>query len=120
MSVVPPSPPCAITRISLALDPHRRGDAGRDRRGVAEQRMQPRQLPGCFRIGRGEDFEAAGGVDGDQIIAGGAHGGVDGVARAERLAAALAGAMAAGQRVRALLRGLHGALVLARPAGCRR
>ena len=42
---------------------------------------------------------------------GGAHRGVERVARAERLAAALAGAVARGQRVRALGVGLHGALL---------
>ena len=96
--------------LGAALDAHRRRNAGGDRRGIAEQRMQPGDLPRRFRIGRGEHFEAAGGVDRDQLAVGRAHGGIDGIARAERLAASLAGAMAAGQRVRAVDRGLHRAL----------
>src|SRR5208283_358677 len=43
---------------------------------------------------------------------GGAHRRVDGVARAERLAAALAGAMARGQRIRAVAARLDVALAL--------
>jgi hypothetical protein len=94
----------------LLLDLDRRGDAGGDRRGVAEQRMDPRNLPGGFRVGRGEDFEAAGGVGRDQLSLAGDHRGVDGVARAERLAAALAGAVPGVERVGALHVGLHRAL----------
>ena len=90
----------------------RRGDPGRDRRGVAEQRMHPRHLPRRFGIGRREHFETAGGVGGDQIAVGGAHRRVDGVAGAQRLAAALAGAMARGQRVGAVEARLHVALAL--------
>ena len=95
-----------------AFHAHGGGNAGRDRGGIAEQRMQPWSLPRGFRIGRGEHFQAAGGVNGDQIVVGGAHRGVDGVARAQRLAAALAGAVAAGERIGALGRGLHRALFL--------
>ena len=94
------------------LDPHRGGNAGCDRGGIAEQRMQPRQLPRGFRIGRGEDFQAAGGVDGDQIVVGGAHRRIDGVAGTQRLAASLTGAVTAGQRIRSCLRGLHRPLFL--------
>ena len=99
-----------------ALDPHRGGNAGGDRGGVAEQRVQPGDLPGRLGIGRGEHLEAAGGVDGDQLVVGGAHRRIQRVARAERLAAALAGAVA---RVMALARshaGLHGALRLVEQA----
>ena len=46
--------------------PHGGGNAGGDRRGIAEQRMQPGRLPRRFRIGRGEHFQTAGGVDGDR------------------------------------------------------
>ena len=43
MSTVPPSPPCADDAdVVAALGPQRRGDAGGDRRGVAEQRVDPR------------------------------------------------------------------------------
>ena len=52
MSVVPPSPPCAITRtFGAALHFHRRRNARRHRRGVAEQRVHPGDLPGGLRIG---------------------------------------------------------------------
>src|SRR5208282_5569101 len=53
-----------------------------------------------------------GGVDGDHIAAGGAHRGIHRVAGAERLAAALAGAVAAGERVGAVDRDLHRALLV--------
>ena len=43
MSTVPPSPACATTRMSSGPGPQRRGHAGRDRRRVAEQRVQPRR-----------------------------------------------------------------------------
>ena len=102
-----------------SLHPHGGGDAGRDRGGIAEQRMQPGRLPRGLRIGRREHFQAAGGVDGDDVAVGRPHRRVDGVARAERLAAALAGAVAAGQRVGAVDRGLHRAFALRRPGGCR-
>jgi hypothetical protein len=78
--------------------------------GVAEQRVDPRNLPRGFRVGRGEHFQAAGGVGGDQLVVGRVHRGVDRVARAERLAAALAGAVAGVERVGALHVGLHAAL----------
>ena len=113
MSVVPPSPPWATTRDCLAFcDSHRGGDAGRDRRGIAKQRVHPRHLPGGFGVGRGEHFEAAGGVDRDKIAAARSHRRVDGVTRAQRFAAALAGAMAAGQRVGAVAARLHVSLRL--------
>ena len=48
----------------------RRRDARGDRRGVAEQRMDPRNLPRRLRIRRREHFEAAGRVDGDQLVVG--------------------------------------------------
>jgi hypothetical protein len=102
MSVVPPSPPWATTRTSSRpsdLDLDRRGDAGGDRRGVAEQRVDPRNLPRGFGVGRREDLEAAGGVGRDQLVVGGVHRRVDGVTRAERLAAALAGAVSRVQGV---------------------
>ena len=103
MSVVPPSPPCATTRTSVRpLHAHRRRDAGGHRRGVAEQRVDPRDLPRGLGIGRREHLEAAGRVDGDQLAVGRAHRRVDRVARAERLAAALAGAVAGVERVGAL------------------
>ncbi len=87
-----------------------RGDAGRDRRGVGEQRVQPRQLPGALRVGRGEDLEAAGGVDGDELAAGRRDRGVEHVAGGQGLAAPLAGAVAGVQRVAPLRVGLLGAV----------
>ena len=64
-----------------------------------------------LRVGRGEHLQAAGRVRGDHPPAGGAHRGVERVACAERLAAALAGTVPARDRVRALLAGLHRALL---------
>ena len=81
-------------RVAPALDPQRRRDPGRYCGGVAEQGMQPRDLPRRLRVGRREHLEAAGGVDGHHPAAGRAHGRIDGVTGAERLAAALAGAVA--------------------------
>ena len=69
------------------------------------------QLPRALGVRGREHLEAAGRVGGDQLVAGRAHRGVERVARAERLAAALAGAVAGGERVRALRVGLHGALL---------
>ena len=64
-----------------------------------------------LRVRGREHLEAAGRVGGDQLAVGGAHRGVERVAGAERLAAALAGAVPAGERVRALRVGLHRALL---------
>ena len=108
MSTVPPSPPCPTTRMSVrpfALSAAATPVATRGR--VAEQRVDPRQPPGGLREGRREDLQAAGRVGGDQATAGGAQRGVERVARAERLAAALAGAVALGDRVGALGVGLY-------------
>ncbi len=102
--------------VVAALHAHRRGDARRDRRGVAEQRMNPRDLPRGLRVRRGEHFEAAGRVDGDDLVVRGAHRRIDGVARAERLAATLAGAMPRVERVAARGIRLHRALVLVEQA----
>src|SRR6516164_10957291 len=74
--------------------------------------MQPRYLPGRFRIGCREYFEATGGVDRDELAGGRSHRGVDGIACAERLAASLAGAVATGERVRSINRGLNGTFPL--------
>ena len=93
------------------LDLERGGDAGSDRSGVAEQRMDPWQLPRRLRVGRREHLEAAGGVGGDQLVAGRAHRRVDGVARTERLAAALARPVAGVERIVSLDRRLDGALL---------
>jgi hypothetical protein len=118
MSVVPPSPPWAITRTLLfsspafsALTLSAAAMPVPDRSGVAEQRMDPRQLPRRFRVGRREHLEAAGGVGGDELVAGGAHRRVDGIARAERLAAALARPVAGVERIVSLDRRLDGALL---------
>ena len=108
MSTVPPSPPWPMTRTSLrpltfsaAAMPVATAGA------FAEQRVQPRHLPRGLRVGRREDLQAAGRVGGDQLPVGRAHRGVERVARAERLAAALAGAVALGDRVAAVGVGLH-------------
>ena len=52
-----------------SLHLQRRGDAGRDRRRVAEQRVEPGDPPRGLRVGGGEHLEASGGVDGDQLAA---------------------------------------------------
>ena len=105
MSIVPPSPPWPITRMSVpALHLQGGRDPGGHRRRVAEQRVQPRQLPRRLGVRRREHLEAAGRVGRDQLAARRAHRGVERVARAEHLAAALAGAVAGGDRVRALAR----------------
>ncbi len=108
MSTVPPSPPWPITRTSsrpLALSAA--ATPGGHGRRVAEEGVDPGQLPRRLGERRREDLEAAGGVGGDQVAAGRAHGGVQRVAGAERLAAALAGAVARGERVRAVHARLH-------------
>ena len=92
-----------------------RGDPGGDRRRVPEQRVQPGDLPGRFGERGGEDLQAAGRVDRDHLAAGGAHHRVQGVAGAERLAAALAGAVPAGERVGALGARLDAALIWEQP-----
>ena len=64
----------ATTRTSAAcaaLHLQRGGDAGGDRGGVAEQRMDPRHLPRGLRVRRREHLQAAGGVGGDQLAVGG-------------------------------------------------
>src|SRR3989304_209340 len=59
--------------VAAALHPERRGDAGRDCRGVAEERMDPRNLPGGLGVGGREHLQAAGGVRRHQLVAGGVH-----------------------------------------------
>ena len=97
--------------VVAALHLQRRGDAGRDRGRVAEERVDPRQLPRRLRVRRREHLEAARRVRRDQPPVRRAHRGVERVARAERLAAALAGAVAGSERVRALRARLHRALL---------
>ena len=63
------------------------GDSGRDRRSVAEQAVDPGNLPRGFGIGRREHLQATGGVGRDQLVAGRVHGRVDRVTRAERFPA---------------------------------
>ena len=93
------------------LGPERRGDAGAERRSVAEEGVDPGHLPGALRVGGREDLEAARGVGRDQPALGGPHRGVEHVAGAERLAAALTGAVPGGERVGALHPRLHRALL---------
>ena len=59
--------------VGAALDLQRGRDAGGDRGGVAEQRVDPRQLPGALGVGGGEDLQAPGRVGGDDLAAGGAE-----------------------------------------------
>ena len=121
MSTVPPSPACPTTRVvAAALDPQRRGHPGRHRRCVAEQRVEPGDLPRRLGVRGREHLEAAGGVDRHHLAAGGPHGGVEGVAGAQCLAAALAGPVARRQRVRRARRRTARCGRRGSPAGCRR
>src|ERR1019366_4721585 len=92
-----------------ALRPHRRCDPRGDGRGVRGQRMEPGNLPGRLGVGRREHLETARGVDDHELASGRTHGGVEHPPRAERLAASLARAVAARQRVAPVDRRLHGA-----------
>ena len=113
MSTVPPSPPWPTTRTSSR--PFARSAAAMPVAtdgALANSEWIHGHLPRGLRVGRREHLQAAGRVGGDQLAVGGAHRGVERVARAERLAAALAGAVAAGDRVACAARvGLHGALL---------
>src|SRR5262249_3180020 len=95
-----------------SLHPHGRGNPRRYRRRIAEQRMEPGDLPGGLGIGSCEYFEATRCIDRGELAAGRSHGCIDGVAGAQCLAASLARAMAAGERVRAVDGSLHRALLL--------
>ena len=97
--------------IAAALDAHSRRNAGGHGSSVAEQRVDPRHLPRCFRVRCGEHFQTASGVGGDQLAVGGLHGRVDGISCTQRLATALAGAVTRVQRILALSVGLNAALV---------
>ena len=103
-----------------AQRPLRRGDARRDRRRIAEQRVNPGNLPRSLRIGRRENFQASGRVDCDQLVAGRLHRRIDRVARAQRFAAALAGAMSGIERVRPMHAPPAPSADPPRAAGCRR
>ena len=112
MSTVPPSPPWPMTRTSsrpLAFS------AAAMPVATAGALPNSEWIHGSCHdvsgIRRGEDLQAAGRVGGDQLAVGRAHRGVERVARAERLAAALAGAVAGGERVRRARVGLHRALL---------
>ncbi len=83
-----------------SLHLQRGGDAGCDRGGVAEERVEPRDPPRGLGIGGREDLEAAGRVDRDELALGRPHRGVECVAGAERLAASLTGSMARVEGVR--------------------
>src|SRR5439155_2916249 len=78
--------------------------------------MNPRNLPRGLRVGRGEDLEPAGRVGGNDLVTGRAHRRIDGVARAQGLAAALACTVAGIERVRAVHVRLHRALVFGEQA----
>ena len=79
--------------ILLRLDLECCGNARSHRRCIAEQRMDPGQLPGGFRIGRAEHFQATGGIGCNELVVGGSHGRIHHVACAQGLAAALTGAV---------------------------
>ena len=97
--------------VLAAFDPQRRRDPRRYGGSIPEQRVDPRNPPGSLRIRSREHLEAAGGVGRDQLPVCRTHRGVQRVACTEGLAAALAGAVPARDRVRPLLAGLHRALL---------
>ena len=77
--------------VGASLGFHGGGDAGGNCCGVAKQRVNPRHLPGGFGVWRGKHLQTPGGVGGDQLAVGGGHGGINGVAGAQRLTTTLAG-----------------------------
>ena len=68
---------CALL---ASLHPHGGGNTGGDRGRIAKQRVQPRDLPRRLRIGRREHFEAARGVDRNELAVRRAHRRIDRVA----------------------------------------
>ncbi len=93
---------CDHPHVVAALYLQRRRDAGCHRCGVAEHRVHPWHLPGRFGIRRGKHFQAAGGIGRDHLRAGRLHRRVQRVARAQRLAASLAGAVSRIDRITAI------------------
>ena len=96
MSTVPPSPAWPTTRTSSR--PLARSAAATPAATAGALPNSECSHGSCqerLRVRRGEHLEAAGRVDRDQLAVGGPHRRVEHVARAERLAAALAGAVAA-------------------------
>ena len=92
MSTVPPSPACPMTLVSLpAFGPQCRRDARRHGRRIAEERVEPGDLPRGLGVGGREHLEAPGRVHGHHLPAGGAHGGIERIAGAKGLPATLAG-----------------------------
>ncbi len=98
--------------VVLALHAQRRSDARAHGGRIAEQRVDPGNLPRGLGVRCREHLEAARGVRCDELAVGRRHGCVDRVARTERLAAPLACAVSRVQRVGALASRLHGALLL--------
>ncbi len=82
--------------------------------------MDPGDGPGSLGVGGGKDFQAAGGVGGDQLVVGGPHRRVDSEPRPERFAAALAGSVSGIKRVRAVDGRLDGSMILIEQAVARR
>ena len=115
----------AVTRLGddahvvAALRLQRCRHAGRDRGGVAEQRVQPRHPPGRLGVRRREHLETSRRVDRDHPALGGAHRGVEHHPRSQRLAAAAAGPVARGDRVGALPRRTARSAPSGPAGGCR-
>jgi hypothetical protein len=80
-----------LALLSFHLD--RRGDAGGDCSGIAEQRVDPGDLPRGLGVGCREDLQATGGIGRDQAATRGLHRRVDGETSAKCFATALAGAV---------------------------
>ena len=97
-----------------------RRDAARHRRRVAEERVQPRHLPRRLGYGVVNTSRQPVAFTATRRPLRRAHRSVEDVARAERLAAPLARAMTARERVAPIDRRLHRALRRIERAGCQR
>ena len=109
MSTVPPSPAWATTRTAL---PFTRIAAATPvaTAGALPKSEWSHAAPRRLGIGRREHLEAPRRVDRDELAASGPHRRVEGVARPERLAAALAGTMTGVEGIRSAGVGLDGAI----------
>ena len=74
-----------------AFGPQCRRDARRHGRRIAEEGVEPGDLPRGLGVGGREHLEAPGRVHGHHLPAGGAHGGIERIAGAKGLPATLAG-----------------------------
>ena len=83
---------------------------------LPNKRVDPGHLPGGFRVRRGKHLQTARRIGGDELAVGGAHRRIDGIAGAQRLAAALAGAVARVERIGASMSAWTAALLRGKQA----